>query len=219
MAEVKQKLFGEQTGALLYHVTRPENAELIKREGFKPGFYCAEGGEAHCAAQAILAGEEEEPEIDYGGETPEDVQAREIFNEILHANKPKDRPGHDYAVFFWASPRDARYTEMEMEAKTHEPYVTLKVDASKIPCKCYHAPYHKAETLFDEIYSELPRSWDCAPSGSGPQDEETEEFCKMLDRLAKSYYRQMRLYRGEEKSGVEVLCPCEVPPEAIVEEK
>ena len=213
---IKQKrLFPETTGALLYHVTRPENAELIKRNGFQPGFYCAEGGEAHCAAQAILAGEEE-PDLDWGGETPEEVQAREIFNEILDANKPKGRPGHDYAVFFWSHPDEAEIHERAMEERTGEPYVTLKVDASKVPCTCYEAPVHKVETLFDEIYSELPRSWECAPSGGGPQDEETEKFCEMLDRLARSYYRQMRVYRGDARRGVEVLCPCEVPPDAIV---
>ena len=200
---------------LLYHVTRPENAELIRRHGFQPGFYCSEGGEAHCAAQAILASEEE-PELDWGGEEPKDVQARQIFNEILDANRPKGRPGHDYAVFFWAHPDDARYAERTMEAKTHEPYVTLAVDPDKVPCRCYYAPYHKSETLFDEIYAGLPHSWDCAPSGSGPEDEEARKFCDMLDQLARSYYRQMRLYRAEPKRGVEVLCPCEIPPEAIV---
>jgi len=211
----------------LYHVTTRENAELIKNQGFKAWFTHTEGGRAAEKARAILAKQDEELEEDereclYDDECEisDEEMAREIFDQILAMNRRKvdpALPGHSGTVFFWSNPDEAEYRRRIVDSGSIRQHVILEVDPSKIPCQCYEADIELTDELFNEIMGNLDKAGFCAGQwGLGDEDEETEEFCDRLDDIATEYYRGMRPFSGRPKFGKEILCPCNIPKEAVV---
>jgi len=203
--------------AKLYHVTRAENAELIKQQGFRVGFGITEGGEAVEKARRILAGEAEEYEDVFAGEEPAEARARRVFNDLLdraRATVNPELPSHASSIFFWSSPQEAAYRRLLVQDKTREKMETLIVDASKIPCRCYEADIGLTDALFNEVEMELEVAEVCADHVAPPEDFDWKA-CRTFDKLAEKYYRKMKPFSGKPKLGKEVLCPCDIPKEAI----
>lgn len=205
--------------AKLYHVTRAENAELIKQQGFKVGFGITEGGEAAEKARRILAGEEDEyePWDIYAEEEPEEARARRVFNDLLSRARHKvnpDLPDHEGSIFFWSHPDEAEYRRGALSSRTAEQLVTLVVDASKVPCRCYEADISLTDALFNEVEANLEDAEVCADYVAPPEDFDWS-LCRRMDKLAERYYKKMKPFTGRPKYGKEVLCPCDIPKEAI----
>lgn len=201
-------------------MTTEPNARLIKEKGFDSTFRHTEGGEAAALAAAILAGEDEEG-FDFGYEMPRESLAREYFDEVLndaHHKVSKERkeslPGHQESVFFWPSKDEAQYRKTILRNSTY-PLKIIAVDSSKIPCDCYEADISYTDTLFDIIYTDPDRV--ARILNTGPEDKEDEVVLGELDDLAYRYYHTMQKYTGKQREGKEVLCPCDIPVDAILE--
>ncbi len=210
----------------LYHVTTSPNAELIRQNGFDSSFRHAEGGEAAMLAEAILAGENVEDF--WVDQQTDEALTREVFNDILDQalgkvskERGKDLPRHWGSVFFWPNRLQAQFRrDMVAQNNPAQPYEILEVEASKIPCTCYEADIGKSDELFNEVGANLEVAVNCSNMGLWPHDpeeqEEARELCANLDRIAEDYYRGMKPFTGRQLAAKEVICPCDIPKEALV---
>lgn len=189
----------------LYHVTREENVPLLRREGLRTGMPPAE---------AKLAGVPEEGFDD--GEMSDEERAREMFNGYLREACPPGMPAHDDAVFFWSDRGRAASMAQKMERQTPFGYAVVVVDSDGIPCTCYEAVFEKAEDLFTHIEYHI-REYENIDS-MGPETDEDEVLLREAQGMARDYYASMRPFTGTPNSDMEVVCGCDVPPEAVVDD-
>jgi len=187
----------------LYHVTRVENIPLLRRAGIRTGMPPAE---------AKLAGVPEE-EWDVL-EISDEERAREIFDGYLREAAPVGMPRHDQAVFFWSDPDKARGIADAVTRQSPWEYEVVVVDADRIPCGCYEAPYMKAESLFSNVKCHV-REFENIES-IGPETDEDERLVTEAQDIARDYYASMRPFTGVPDAEMEVACGCDIPPEAIV---
>lgn len=212
---------GQNPAKPLYHVTGTARAALIRKQGFVPGILPSEAG-AEEYAQAELAGED----LDwYESEMSEEARAREAFDvymrEAYRDARQRDPhvPDHTDAVFFWDDKGMALSAKRAMQQNTAHPFTVLEVDASKIPCRCYQASNTLADDLFSTIEGDLETAEACAGiTGFYDEEEEEEANCERFDQMARDYYRTVKPWDGRSNPENEIMCPCEIPPEAIVRE-
>ncbi len=225
----------ENPKAVLYHVTSSPNAELIRRHGFRPlGIpHNTESPEVAATAREILPEDEREsvgpydphdPEREARDKLPLEVRVREAVTAMLDYHRPPDNPfpSHGLSNFFLSDEATAR--DMAGRPGAVWPREVLTVDASKIPCKCFMADRNLSNKLFKTVY-EYPR-WSEAYAALAPDPPDVapglwegwfEEHCEELAKLADSYYATMRPYDGTRDPNIEVLCPCRIPPTAIMD--
>lgn len=193
----------------LYHVTSNTCAKLASRYGLEPGFACAETLQSEALAQHILAGGTRE---NYNLFEPGELDiARDDFNELLNYFRKPGYPGHDDSVFFWTSLLDARTWADETHGGGNP---ILEVDAGKVPCQCFVANNRLVEDLFQEVAGNPEYTRDCLNGEDGVYPE-LKEVCDNLDAMARSYYATMKPYQGGIMRHEEVLCPCDIPADAI----
>ncbi|MEM0142686.1 MAG: hypothetical protein QXL94_01830 [Candidatus Parvarchaeum sp.] len=188
---------------ILYHVTRNVNAKVIANKGMYPGMPHSEGG----LASAIATNEYLE-----NWEENEEEQAREAFDQFMNeaAMKYPNKPRHNNAVFFFSNINDANYSKLKIDSYYGAGSgKIIKVDASKINCTLWEADWHLSDRLFSECLNNLDDAQLCLEGLN-------ESKCSRFDRLAERYYRQMKIWDGKPKPGIEVIAGCIVPKEAIV---
>jgi len=219
----------------LIHRTAFENAKLILKEGFDPTL--PTGSNAILLARCKLRGLEPEQEEFFRcvlEEEDDDYEnrARKVFNEVLdRAREDPDLPGHEReAVFFWpsATAADKLYAQNIEKAKeagqSLTPSCQLVVDAEKIPCECYEGDAGVVGSLYWLIHNNLDLAEACL-KGETPSGLEAQDFfdhirgCAAMEGLAKHYYDTMQPIDDKTpyKPLREVLCPCEIPKEAVVD--
>jgi len=197
-----------------------EKANRILREGLKPGYTPSEQEAMIAQAERELGISRDDPDFwDQVGDWMDtrEARARERFNEAMRRMRPdKELPTHEGAVFFWADPEYAQYVKRQMEEKSGEPYVVLKVDTKKAPGKFYVADKDIAEEAFDQALELEPDEY--SPGFTSEEEEWAAE--ERLENLAKKYYSTMKPYTPEMKSSeVEVLTNKPIPPSAITLEE
>lgn len=204
----------------LYHVTGLARAALIRKEGFVPGQIVSESaGMAEAAARAELTGEE----LDwYEDELSDEERAREAFDSFMDdawreaRQKDPNVPQHTDSIFFWDDKQAAVDARRTVSWNTGEPWTILEVDPTKIPCRCYQADKGVSDDLFDTVMADLDAAEACA--GITGYGDEEELDCDKFDKIAKRYYRTVKPWDGRSNYDDEVMCPCEIPPDAIVRE-
>jgi hypothetical protein len=202
-------------GPPLFHVTRDINASLIAEQGVRAGMPHAEGGFAAAAAEAELYGDEDllsEMELD------EESRAREAFDEIMNfAARGTGKPNHNNATFFWNN-LDAAYICKEQLERIHGrgTYRIVVVDSAMAPGPFWDADWLLSDELFALCRDNVDEAEVCAGVVGGYDDEEEEQFCSELDDIARRYYEEMHPWDGNQDPDREIICDCDIPPEAIV---
>lgn len=184
----------------LHHITTFEKARRIIEEGFQPGL----------PSEAGISPSEEEELEDMGLDVnfSSEFWAREALNELL--------PSHSSSTFFWADESKANGLKHDMAIKANEKFVNIVVDSSKIPCQCKTGPFQIAEHLFSMLEQ--------SPNLIDFYDEEELESFGLLDEwkemndLVEKYKDDLRDLTEQDKDNWEreVMCDCQIPPEAII---
>lgn len=196
----------------LFHVTTRLKAENILKEGLEPGRTTSESEFAILMAEKELGISRDDDDFwdragwDDSGSSSEQ-QAREMMSDILGETRPKGMPDHDRSLFFWTVEDQALGHRSAMDRKDQFfRYVVLEVDSEKVPCECFEAESDLVELLFDDLQNH-------SGEFASPADEEDED---RFYEEAEAYYKSMNRWDGKKDEGLEVLCPCDVPKEAIV---
>ena len=139
----------------------------------------------------------------------EDAEVRMVFNEYL--------PLHNSSVFMWSDVNVAEAMREHMSQLTGDDYAIIEINALKIPCKCYYGDSSLAEELFDLIDSNAMEF--VMISSEGVMDERDAELDAEARELAERYIKsltEINFRTAEPDPTKEVICPCDVPVDAIV---
>jgi hypothetical protein len=173
---------------MLYHVTTEAKAGAIRRRG-------------KMVAGHVMS--------EMGGSR--EAETREEFNRLLGRFRPEGRPGHTKSLFFWPDLDKAQYIKRQMEERNpSERYVVLAVDSAKVPCQCFAGDANMVNKLYEVLYELRPSEYE-----PPLEEEEEREKEEEAEKLAKDYYRRMRKYPDGDFTGMEILCPCDVPAKVI----
>jgi|GEM_PF-4007188 len=201
---------------MLYHVTTERKAEAIKKRGkMIVGYTSSEREAAVCEFERETGLSREDPEFTEGFyefyDDGREARAREDFDTALSKARPEGMPGHEDSLFFWPDLDKASWVRGRMSERNRcDNYVVLEADPSKIPCQCFAADADVAEDLFDEARKLHPSEYE--PTLAEEEEWEVEEE---MEKLAKEYYTTMKKYPDGDFTGLEILCPCDVPAKAI----
>ena len=147
----------------------------------------------------------------------EGMESRDIkdqFDHIMRIFKPAGLPNHDSAVFFWKQPKS--------RIDIHE--AEIVVNADHLPCQCYEVPIQYSNAVYSNLVA-LVEKYDlnaCLQYRTKMDtldhldDMNFADLCRSILENASDHYKNMIPYNPSVIDTKEVMCPCNIPKELIL---